>query len=160
MRILPAVLADARRVTHDVAGVGLGMIERRCEQERQVVGFVYQEPLSGFHATPRALRIGGSRDHGPGLRQRIDSGFFARVGSEGRAVVEEASKIPLAIPGRTFKRSRELSCPFATGSGVDAISLFRYPRERLENGAEEPAEPYTFSAAIDAHQIHSIVPVA
>ena len=59
VRVLAAVFAQAGRIAHDVAGMRLGMIERRREQSHEAIA--RRQPgatIGRFHGAPRARGIG------------------------------------------------------------------------------------------------------
>ena len=78
MRVLAAVLAHARRIALDVAGIVRRLVERRREQQRQSVVAADQMFVDRGHGARGARRIGRAGNHAPGLRDRIDAAFAVR----------------------------------------------------------------------------------
>ena len=103
--VLAAVLADARRIALDIAGVERRVLERRREQQREAGLALDQRRLDGSHGFYRARGLGGLRDHAPGLRDRIDAALGARRGSERRAVIEIAAPVPVPVPSVALERA-------------------------------------------------------
>src|SRR5204863_1154432 len=89
----------------------------------------------------RAVRLTATRQHAPGLRDRIDPAFVVLCRAERGAVVEVGAPVPLAIP-RLVQRGRQQIgfVPPARGTVVIA-ALLDQPGEALEHGPQEPAEP-------------------
>ena len=134
MRVLTAVLANARRIALDVAGIERRLVEWRREQQRQSVLRTDQFALDRRHGARRALAVRGARNHRPRLRDRIDPAFVARRRAERRAVVEPAAPIPVAVPGLALERVSEgggVRSPSraaarlsrASASGANAVSV-------------------------------------
>src|SRR5690242_54458 len=103
MSVLSAILTQAWRITHDIAGMRRRMIERRCKKAHQVIRLVYQNPVGGFHGAADTCGRGVGH-HSPGLRDGIDAGLLICMGTQGSAAVEKPAKIPIAIPAEKFDR--------------------------------------------------------
>src|SRR5579862_4137004 len=103
MRVLSAILAQAWRVTHDVAGMGRRVIEGRCKKAHEMIRVVRQNSVGGFHRAADAL-VRSLGHCGPGLRDGVDASLRIRVGTERGAAVEKTAKVPIAIPGEKFDR--------------------------------------------------------
>src|SRR5262245_9052125 len=65
MGVLPAILANPRRVPLDVARIEIGAIERRREEQDQFLPTTNEIFLDGTHRARRATAFGGARDHAP-----------------------------------------------------------------------------------------------
>ncbi len=64
--ILPAVLANAWKISLDVAGIARIAVKRRMNRQNEP-GFPLDEVMiDGFHCLPGVRRIAGARKHGPG----------------------------------------------------------------------------------------------
>src|SRR5436305_13006067 len=99
MRVLPAVFADARDITLDVARLEDPRIERRGEQADQLSGRVDQPLVHGSHRLSATIDVAGARDDRPRLRQAVDLALGVFVRAEWRAVIEIRAAIPLPDPG-------------------------------------------------------------
>src|SRR2546426_12414450 len=98
MGILAAVLADARGVAFDVAGVQRRAVERWGEQEDQLLAAPNEILLDGGHRPRGPERLGGAREHPPRLRDRIDAAFRLDDRSEGGPGGEIGATIPISVP--------------------------------------------------------------
>src|SRR5207244_11313932 len=99
MGVLPAVLPYARRVARDVAGIERRAVERRGEEQDELLIAANEGLLARGHRARRAAGVGGPRKHGPRLRDRIDTAFGVRGGAERRPVVERSAPVPVTDPG-------------------------------------------------------------
>ena len=99
MGVLAAVLADARHVALDVAGLQGALVERRVEELDQLVVAAHQTLLDRVHRRSGPRRVRDAGDHRPGLRDRVDLAFVVLGRAEGRAVVEVRPAVPGAVPG-------------------------------------------------------------
>ena len=115
MTVLAAVFPHARRITLDVADVGGGFVERRSEEQDQIVSFTneifLERPQRDFHA----IEIARAGNRGPGLRKRIDPGFGVFLRSERRAIVKVCAAIPRSIPRFSVDRLCQLGGAVAAG---------------------------------------------
>ncbi len=102
--VLAAVLAHAGQVALDVAGIERRVVERRREEQDQPVAAAHQELVDRRHGARRARRVGGARDHRPGLGDRVDPALVVRGRAERRAVVEVGAPVPVAVPGLALER--------------------------------------------------------
>ncbi len=114
-----------------------------------------------IHRLRGAGWIALAREHAPGLRDRIDPAFLARVRTERGTIVIGATTIVPAIPARRFERlfqAFEMAGP-ALGAGLVTAFLGNW-QEAAQRGGEEPAEPDARALALDPDAIHPVVPVA
>src|SRR4029453_790186 len=109
MRVLTAVLTDARSVRLYVAGVLVGTIERRSEQEKGLRAAVEKMRADSVQGAFCVLSRHGFGKHGPRLRNRIDPTFRAMHRAQRRSVIVVAAPVPLAIPAQ-FQYSANGSC--------------------------------------------------
>src|SRR5919112_1573903 len=125
MRVLPAILADARHVALDVARVQLARVERWREEQDQPVAAANEELLNGGHRAGCPRRIGCARDDAPRLGDRVDAALAVDAGAERRPVVEERPAVPVAIPAMALERPSERLhvAPPALEMGSVAASL-------------------------------------
>src|SRR3954465_8668281 len=98
MGVLPAVFADTRKISLDVAGIMRGAIEGRPEQQNHLCLPPQELPSYRFHGLSRPPRLSPRRQDGPRLRQRIDLALLVLRGPEWCAVVEVGATIPSAVP--------------------------------------------------------------
>ena len=104
VRVLSAVLTDARQVSLDVAGIEGRLVERRGEEQDEPVAALNEVLLDGGHGPGGALGHGRARDHAPRLRDRIDAALDVLGRAERRAVVEVRSPVPVAVPRVPLER--------------------------------------------------------
>src|SRR5271166_237364 len=104
MCILAAVLADAGRVALDVARIERRLVEWRRKQQRHLILRPNQLAFERRHGARRAYRAGRTRDHRPGLRDRIDAALVIRRRPERRAVIEPGAPVPVAVPRLALQR--------------------------------------------------------
>ena len=97
--VLAAVLADARQISFDVAGVERTVVKRRGEQEDQPVVVPDEMLVDGLHGLAGTRRIGGAGEHGPGLGDRVDRARIVLGRAQRRSVVEIGTAIPAPVPG-------------------------------------------------------------
>ena len=98
VRVLAAVLANARQVALDVARVARHLVERRREQQHELRVAAHEIGAHGVHRALGAPRLGRARQHGPRLRQRIELALLVLHRPQRRAVVEIGAPIPVAVP--------------------------------------------------------------
>jgi hypothetical protein len=65
VRVLPAVLAHARRITLDVSRIGAAAVEGRSEQHDEPVPAAHEVSIDGVHGRAGPGWISAARDHGP-----------------------------------------------------------------------------------------------
>ena len=160
MRVLPAVLSDARHIPLDVAGLEGGAVERRCQEQHDAVSAPHEKIVDGRHGALAACRVPGRRDDAPGLRDRIDAAFVVDGGAEWRPIIEVRAPIPLAVPGLTLERF--LQCAPVLTPSLGALALPASVGQvgpSGQNGVQEPPEPDALTLAFGAHLVHPIVPV-
>src|SRR6185295_12036777 len=159
--ILPAILANAGRISLDVAWIMLRPVERRGEQQCQAVIAADQLALDRRHRPSGALGIRDTRHDGPGLGDRIDPAFVARRGADRRAIVEPSPPIPAAVPGLALERlseRRSLVAPLLRARHFAAG--LRRRRKSGQGHVREPGQPDAFALALLPDPVHSVVPVA
>ena len=120
----PPFSRNAGRIALDVAGIERRLVEGRREQQRQAVVAADRDARrrAAIACAARA-RIGRARDHGPGLRDRVDAAFVARAPS--RAACRRRSS-----RGDTSRRPRPRArAPRAARPRAPA-SARRAPRRR------------------------------
>src|SRR5450759_2702207 len=157
MRILRSVLAHARQITLNVAGIVRRLVERRREQQDQPRILAYQILVQRLHRDTGSVRVPSTGDDAPTLGDRVDLAFVARARPERRAVVEVRPGIPLSIPGRALDRFGVAvgSCQhFIAGPRV--ATLLRVNGELAQCRDQEPCEPYALSFSLDSHSVHSL----
>src|SRR5438552_7398357 len=108
MRVLAAVFPHAGRVTLDVANVVSGFVERRSEEQDQIVGFTHEAFLQRSQRDLYAIRVACAGNRSPGLRERIDAGFGVFPGSERRTIVKVSAAIPRSVPSLSIDSLCEL----------------------------------------------------
>lgn len=128
--VLSAVLAHARNVALDVAGVPRRDIEGRIEKPHETMVAVHQPVKDRLHRGAGALRIGAAGQHRPALGNGIDPAFGAFDGAQGRAVVEEAAQIPLPVPGMLIEVGRQGPGLVCAGGGKGGIAAPRGQRSK------------------------------
>ena len=158
--ILPAIFAQARRITPDIAGIVARPVERRREQQRQSDVAANQVTFQRLHCQGGARGIGGSGQHRPGLGNGVDPAFLAVFRTEPRSVIERRTAIPLAVPGLALERLFERGRMSAPASGTVSVAAFRQRREKLDGSQQQLAEPHTLALAAFAGAVHAVVPVA
>src|SRR3546814_2250817 len=106
-------------------------------------------------------RIAAAGDHAPRLGDGVDAAFVAFVRTQRRAVVVVAAAIPLAVPAAVVQAlahgGRGL---LPARRAVLLAASLRIWRERVDGGAQEPAQPRTLAPALLADAVHAVVPVA
>ncbi len=161
MGVLAAVFPDAGRIALDVAGIERRVIERRREQQRQPIVSADELLIHRRHRAGGARRVRGTRDHRPGLRDRIDPAFAAGSRSQRRAVIVIAAPVPAAIPGLPLDRGPQRGRVGPPRPGAVRFTAGLCDRcEFLQGGIEEPGQPNTFARAALADPAHAVVPVA
>src|SRR6266851_2231032 len=137
------------------------MIERRREQPDDMIAFVQQVPLSRCHGLSRPVSRSDLGDDGPGLRKRIDARLLIHAAPERRAVIEEATQIPLTIPAglvyRVSKRCR-LSTPLCSEL-LSGIPLLHHLGKGRQDRAKKPSKPNTLAMSFYPNAVHPVVPI-
>ena len=158
--VLAAVLAQAGRVALDVARIERGLFEGRREQQSQAVVAADQALVQRRHRHGGARGIGGAGEHRPGLRDRIDPAFVARLRSRARFRRRSRAAIPFAVPGLALERLAQRGRMCAPAARAVRVALVGQRREQRDGARAEPAEPDAFALAAFADPVHAVVPVA
>jgi hypothetical protein len=98
VRVLPAILPDARRVPLDVAGVLRGSIEWRIEQQQHLRPPRYEKCPDRIHRALGKSERDGVRQDGPRLRDGVDAALIVLRRSQRRTVIVVPPSVPLTIP--------------------------------------------------------------
>ena len=142
VRVLPAVLADSRRVPLDVAGVERRLVEGRGEEEDEPVAAPHEVLVHGRHRASRAGRVRRRPRSRPRTARSSRSGTPRRGRSERRPVVEEGAPIPVAVPASRLDRGFQRStCSRQRGARSVVSAPLRERRELVQVRVEEPREP-------------------
>ncbi len=160
MAVLPAILAQARRIALDVAGIERRLVEGRREQERQAVVATDEMLFQGSHRHRGAHGIGRARQHRPGLGNGIDPAFLVRLRTEPGSIIEGRAAIPFAVPRFALERLPHRGGMVAPASGAVSVATFRQRREELDGPHQQPAEPDAFAPPTFADPAHPVIPVA
>ena len=161
MSVLASVLADARRIPFDVAGIEGRAGERRREEKDQPLVTLDEMRLHGGHGSRRVGRLGRARDHPPRLGDRIDPALRVHDGSERRPVVEVGAAVPPSVPAMLLEGSLEGPHVLAPHGGAPLVAaILGHRREALEGRMEKPPEPDALAAPGRADPVHPVVPVA
>src|SRR3546814_2273514 len=106
-------------------------------------------------------RIAAAGDHAPRLGDGVDAAFVAFVRTQRRAVVVVAAAIPLAVPAAVVQAlahgGRGL---LPARRAVLLAPSLRIWHERVDGGAQAPAQPRTLAPALFADAVHAVLPVA
>ncbi len=148
--VLPAVLAHARHVAADVAGIESRLVEGRIEQLDQRVVAAHQALVDRLHGQARALALSSAPgQHRPALRDRIDPAFGVARRTERRAVVEVGAAVPLAIPAVLLDVLAQAGRPRRGKSSAKAASPCARATlgELPEHFAQEEAQPDALALA-------------
>src|SRR3546814_13320903 len=105
-------------------------------------------------------RIAAAGDHAPRLGDGVDAAFVAFVRTQRRAVVVVAAAIPLAVPAAVVQALAHGGRGLlpARRAVLLAASLRIWP-ERVDGGAQEPAQPRPPAPALLAATAHARVPL-
>ena len=99
MRVLAAVLAHARDVAFDVAGIQGRLVEGRIEELDQRGVAAHEARVDGVHRHARIAAASPAPESTDQLcAKRIDLAFGVAGRAERRAVVEIGAAIPFAVP--------------------------------------------------------------
>ena len=129
--VLPAIFPKSRRITLDVPGVLLRLVERRRQELQHAEPARNQEGTHAVHGPVREFRRRDAGQHGPGLREGIDAAFVVLRRSQRRPIVVIAAAKPLPVP----------------------VAPARLPAARSLAGSARPARPSPLaSARIKGHQ--------
>ena len=161
MGVLAAILTDAGRVALDVAGIERCRIEGRGEQQRDARVAVDELLTHLVHGPGRAHRVGGTRQHRPGLRDGIDAAFVADGGPQRRAVIEKAAPVPVAVPGFALHRAGKVGGVGAPCGGTFGfLPCIGQRCEGGQRGVQKPRKPHALALAPLPHPVHAVIPVA
>ena len=161
VRVLPAVLADARHVALDVAGLQRSAIERWREQQDHLIRIADQTILDRRHRLAGPLRIAGAGDHRPRLGDRIDLALVVLRRAERSAIIEVRPTVPAAVPGVLLQCSpQRLGSLPAPGRPRGVAALLGQAGELAQGRQHEPAVPDALALALGADLVHAVVPVA
>src|SRR5262249_6586989 len=97
--ILPAILAQSRRIALDASGIGGRLVEGRREKQGNAVVAADKIFVDRIHGAGGSRPVGGLRHHRPRLSEGIDAAFDVGNRSEGATVTVIAAAIPIAVPG-------------------------------------------------------------
>src|ERR1700760_575933 len=98
MRILAAVLTNARHIALYIARFETPAVERRREQQDQSVRISHQSLLDCGHRLAGTLGIAASRNHRPRLGYRVDLALIVGCGAKRSAIVEIGAAVPAPVP--------------------------------------------------------------
>src|SRR5205085_3560424 len=161
VRVLAAVLAHARHVAFDVAGIERTLIKWRREEDDQTFAALDQILFDRSHRTVRAMRIGRAGDDAPTLRNRINAALFVLRRAERRAIVKVRAPVPIAVPRFGFERLFQLLDVRAIVFGaLRIIARLANGRELRERRVEKPTDPDALALAPVPDAVHAVVPIA
>src|SRR5207302_9177495 len=133
--VLAAVLADAWHVALDVTRLKYPPVEGRVEELDELAVGAHQTPFDRGQGLSRALRVGGTGDHRPGLREGVDLALVVLGRAERGAVVEVGAAVPAAVPGVLLQRGPQRLGPLpAPGRTRRVANPVGQVRERLQHG--------------------------
>ena len=162
MRVLAAVLADARHVALDVAGLERARGRTAGRTAGSACPLRGPAVLDRRHRLSGPLRVAGAGDHRPGLRRWRRSG--TRRSAPSRAACRRRSR-----PGGTSRRPRRapparLAAPRPAPGTRPPARCRRAARPgrrtRVSVASDEPAVPDALALAVGADLVHAVVPVA
>ena len=117
VRVLAAVLPDARGVAPDVAGILRGAVEGRREEQDDPGPAADEVGADRVHGPVGEPRRRGPGEHRPRLGDRVDPALLVLRRAERRAVVVVASQVPLPVPGPREDARQALGlAPVAVGA--------------------------------------------
>ena len=165
--VLTAVLANAGRISPDVAGVVQRAVERRREQEHESIGAAHQLVVGRAYRRPQLAGVPlvevrrRSRQDRPRLRDGVDAALAALRRTDERAIIVERAQVPASVPRhpRDGVTQRSGAGPPRRGQ-VGLAAGHRQRGEAIHHGAQEPAEPHALAAPLRTHAAHAVVPVA
>ena len=162
MAVLAAILAQARRIARDIAGVVARRrpVEGRREQQDQPRIGHDQLRQQRPHGASGAGGVGAAGQHGPALRDGIDPAGRRGRRSQPAAIVEGRAPVPVAVPAMRLQRGGKpvgMDAPFGRDRGVAGIGQSRHAAQRVQ---QQPAQPDALSLSGFADAVHAVVPVA
>src|SRR6266480_1728005 len=161
MRVLAAVFPHAGRISLDVAHVGGGFVERRSEEQDQIVGFTHEVFLEGSQSDLDATGVAGAGNRSPGLRKRIDACFGVFLGSKRGTIVKVCAAIPRSVPSLRVDRLCELGGAVAAGLRFLAqLAQGEQLSEISKHTNLKPSEPDALSFAAQSDAIEAVIPIA
>src|SRR5437660_6145587 len=161
MRVLAAVFPHAGRVTLDVTNIGGGFVERRSEEQNQIIGFTHKLFLQRSQRDVYAIRVACAGNGSPALRERIDAAFGVLPGSERRAIVKVSPAIPCSVPSLSVDGLCELG-----GAGATALRFvmeFAQGEQFCEISKDtnfKPGEPDALALTAQSNPVEAVVPIA
>ena len=162
VRVLAAVLAHARDVALDVAG-----IERRARSNGGVSSRITRPSRRTRWARTGVHRPLGAARAGPRRRAPPRTARSSRCGTP-RSAPSRAACRRRSRRGDTSRRPRPARCACAMRLASLAVRAARSPSPRAsatrgevpQHLRQEPAEPHALAAALEADAVHAVVPVA
>src|SRR3546814_14861201 len=104
-------------------------------------------------------RIATAGDHAPRLGDGVDAAFVAFVRTQRRAVVVVAAAVPLAVPAAVVQALAPGGRGLLTARRpVLLAASLRIWRERVDGGAQEPAQHRTPDPALSPDAVLPAVP--
>jgi len=160
VRVLPAILPQAREIALDVPRVPGRAVEGRRQQQHHLRVAADEIRPDRIHGPLRTARLRAPGQHRPRLRQRVDPALLVLHRPERGPVVEVRPPVPVAVPGQ-FQHAgqpvRLAAVPLRhSGLAPDGTQCRHLP----EDDREEPAEPHALTATLVSHPVHPVVPVA
>ncbi len=99
MGVLPSVLANAGKITFDIARIEGVSIEWRVEKHDEPISVSDEMLVDTLHRLALAVGITGTGEHSPSLCDRVDLADTILGRAKRRAVVEIGTAIPFTVPG-------------------------------------------------------------
>ncbi len=158
--VLATVLPDAWHIALDVTGIAWRLVERRGEEQQQLVVTPHEPFSDSIHRLCCARRVGRPRQDSPRLGDGINLAFAVLDRPQGRAVVIVCAEVPVPVPGMRLQRLEEVVGSLSVRGGLFLMAHTLAQRsESGQGGVQEPTQPYAFAAALNAHPVHTVVPV-
>ena len=164
VRVLAAVLANARRVGADVAGI-VRRRRRTAAQSRSTSRSASRTSCSSAERTAVARALAARRAAGedrPRLRDRVDAALALLRRADQRAVVVEGAQVPRAVPRDALDRVRAAPRRARATPSASAPSAARSRARRSASWSRTGTTPsHTLSPRPSgADPVHAVVPVA
>src|SRR6185437_5991673 len=113
--------------------------------------------LDRRHRAAHAIRIGPAGNHGPRLRDRIDTTLFIPRRTQRRAVIEVGATIPVAVPRFVFQRLAQVVELFAITIATHLLfARVDVRREGRQGHVKKPTKPNALALATDADAVHAV----